>query len=443
MTSMACLAETLQTLFTTTADRVGQESGFVQRRRKLTGSTFARALVFGFLDTADATLRQLQHLAALSGVVVSPQAIAQRCTETAATFLRCLLEEAVQTVVAGEAVAIPLLQRFPAVVVMDSTTITLPAVLREVWRGCGGSTPAAAAAVLKIQLRLELCRGGIDVFALEDGTASDQRAPSQTAPLPPGGLRLSDQGFFCLPVFRAVVAAGAHFLTRPVPRLTLQTGAGERLSLGRFLDGCCGGIVDRPVVVGAAECLPCRLIAVRVPAAIAERRRAKEQAEARREGRAPRASVLRLSSWTIVLTSLAPETLSVAEALVLLRLRWQVELVFKRWKSAGVEVTHWRTAKPWQALCTVYAKLLASLVAQWLAAVSCWEIPAKSLHAAFAATRGCACLLAATLGRSRRRLTATLRLVRTLLAATCRLQHRVRTPATFQLLADPGLQPLT
>src|SRR5438105_2839079 len=118
MTSLPRVSATLQTLFTTTTDRLAQTSGFVQRRRKLTGAIFAQTLVFGFLSGAAATtLRQLQQAAATAGVAVSPQAIAQRCTEAAATFLRALLEEAVQTLIVGECAALPLLQRFPAVYV--------------------------------------------------------------------------------------------------------------------------------------------------------------------------------------------------------------------------------------------------------------------------------------------------------------------------------------
>ncbi len=442
MTSIPCLSTKLQQLFTTTADRLGRETGFVQRSRKLTGSAFALTLVFGFLDCATATLRQLQQTAVTAGVPVTPQAISQRCSEAAATFLRSLLEEAVQTLVSGEPTAIPLLQRFPAVLVMDSTTITLPAVLRRVWRGCGGSTLAAAAAVLKVQLRLDLCQGGIDVCELSDGTASDQKASSQRAPLPAGALRLSDQGFFSIPVFSAVVAAGAHFLVRPLPRLTLQAGTASRRSLVRFLAGQRRPLLDLPVVVGGRQNLACRLLAVRLPAVVAEQRRAKERAEAQREGRAPRETVLRLAQWTVILTSLDPAQLSLAEALVLLRLRWQVELVFKRWKSAGGQVETWRTSKPWQALCTVYAKLLACVVAHWLTAVGCWELPDKSLHAAVVAVQSSARALLCGLRLGLPRLVEAMTLLQEVLRTTCRLQKRQRCPASFQLLLDPSLQPL-
>jgi hypothetical protein len=442
MTSMAGLAQALQTLFTTTADDLARTTGFVQRRRKLMGAVFAQTLVFGLLQTPGATLRQLQQAAATAGTATSPQAIAQRSTETAATFLRQLFARALETLVTGEPAAIPLLQRFPAVVVMDSTTVPLPGNLAAVWQGCGGSTPTAAQAALKVQLRYDLRAGGLDVLELQDGRGSDQRAASQTAPLPPGALRLSDRGYFAVPVFRAVVAAGAHFLTHPLPQLTvLSPGNGPR-SLPRFLAARRTPVADLLVEVGGKAALACRLIAVRVAARVAEQRRADERAAARGEGRAVRTTVLALAGWTVLLTSLPREALSVRQALVLLRLRWQVELVFKQWKSAGNALTRWRTADKWRVLCTVYAKLLACLVQHWLLVSSCWALPDKSVAAAAETIRTRTMCLLSALRLGRGRVRTELLEQRRIIRSGCRLQHRKQRPASFQLLLNPYLTPV-
>lgn len=442
MTSMAGLAQALQTLFTTTADDLARTTGFVQRRRRLTGAVFAQTLVFGLLQTPGATLRQLQQAAATAGSAASPQAIAQRCTETAATFLRQVLAHALETLVTGEPAAIPLLQRFPAVVVMDSTTVPLPEHLAAVWQGCGGSTPTAARAALKVQLRYDLRAGGLDVLELQDGRGSDQRAASQTAPLPQGALRLSDRGYFAVPVFRAIVAAGAHFLTHPLPQLTVRSPGNGPRSLPRFLAARRTPVADLLVEVGGKEALACRLIAVRVADRVAEQRRADERAAARGEGRAVRPTVLALAGWTVLLTSLPREDLSVRQALVLLRLRWQVELVFKQWKSGGNDLTRWRTADTWRVLCTVYAKLLACLVQHWLLVSSCWSLPDKSVAAAADTIRTRTMCLLTALRRGCGRIRTELAEQRRIIRSGCRLQHRQQRPASFQLLLNPYLTPV-
>jgi hypothetical protein len=73
--------------------------------------------------------------------------------------------------------------------------------------------------------------------------------------------------------------------------------------------------------------------------------------------------------------------LSVAEAMVLGRLRWQIELLIKLWKSHG-RIDESRSAKPWHILCDVYAKLLAMLVQHWLLLVAAWRYADRSLSKA-------------------------------------------------------------
>src|SRR5437868_5155469 len=89
-TTVAQLADTLQTLFSTTADQTARDAGFLRRQRKLSGASFAQALVFTWLDNPDATLDQLATATALSQMPLTPQALDERFTLQAAEFFRRL-----------------------------------------------------------------------------------------------------------------------------------------------------------------------------------------------------------------------------------------------------------------------------------------------------------------------------------------------------------------
>src|SRR2546423_11433027 len=138
MTTVPQLAQTLQTLLTTTADALARRTGFVQRQSKMSGALFAQALVFGWLANPHASLENLAQAAAAVGVAISPQGLDQRCTEAAAVFLEALLGAAVQAVVAADPGAIPLLQRLSAVGLLGFSTPVLPDALGPWWPGCGG-----------------------------------------------------------------------------------------------------------------------------------------------------------------------------------------------------------------------------------------------------------------------------------------------------------------
>src|SRR2546429_1634006 len=184
MTTVPQLAQTLQTVVTTTADAAARATGFVQRRSKLTGAAFVQALVFGWLANPHASVAALAQAAAVAGVAISPQGLDQRCGEAAAAFLEAVLAAAVQAVVAAEPVAIPLLQRFRAVVLLDCSTIVLPDALGLWWPGCGGASATHTQAALKLGGGFDLCRGAPRGPPLFDGRPPQSTTPTQSAAPP-------------------------------------------------------------------------------------------------------------------------------------------------------------------------------------------------------------------------------------------------------------------
>src|SRR5690348_275236 len=330
MTTIADLTQTLQTLFTTTAETLARRSGFVQRTSKLTGALFAQTLVFGWLANPHAALEALAQTAAAVGVGISAQGLDQRLGEAAAAFLDELLRAAVHSVIAAEPLAIPLLARFSAVVLCDSSTITLPQALAPWWPGC---TPGTAA--MKQHVRYDLCTGHLTGPLLHDGRTSDRRTPVQTAPLPRGALRLADLGFFTLEVFAQMSQAGVFWLSRLLSGTALYTLDATRWEVLALLQAQQSATVDLPILLGAQHHLSARLLAVRLPPEMAAQRRHRLRERAREKGETPSATALAWCAWFILVTNVPPAQLSLREALVLLRARWQVELLFKLWKSHG------------------------------------------------------------------------------------------------------------
>ena len=435
MTTITQLAEGLRTLFTTVADDLGRRSGFVERRSKLTGALFAQALVFGWLADPAAALPQLAAAAALAGVSISPQGLDQRCTSAAAGFLESLLCAAVDVLIQADKVAIPLLARFTAVELLDSSTLVLPDALADWYPGCGGSSPVHTSAALKLHVRFDLCRGSLRGPLTSDGRTHESTSPLQTAPLPQGSLRVADLGYFCLAVLAAIAAAGSYFLTRMHHTTAVFTPSGQRTRLLDLLGPAPSYELD--VLLGCHEQLPARLLAVRVPPEVANQRRRRLRREARDKGRTPSAENLAWADWTLLVTNAGADLLSLPEALVLARARWQIELLFKLWKQYG-QIDASRSAKPWRVLCEVWAKLLAVLIQHWLALTGCWQCPQRSLVKAAQVVRTHAMHVLATLSTLDRLAEALAALHRSLPAA-CRLNPRKKHPNTSQLLLNPSL----
>jgi len=432
MTSVACLAQTLQTLLTTTAEQVATSTGCIRRHRKLSGTTLAQILVLGWLHQPAATLHQLAQMAATLGVAITPQGIDQRFTEETATFLKQILDVAVTQILASDPVAIPLWRRFPAVMIQDSSIVLLPAPLATTWRGCGSADPQIAAAAIKLQVRLDLVTGALQGPLLQDGRVHDLKAPAQTLEVPSGALRLADLGYFSLEILQQLSQQGDCWLTRWQAGTVVLDAAGHPLDLVAWLTAQGDSPVDCSMWLGYAYHLPARLLAQRVPPEVAELRRRRLRAEAQRRGQPVSPLRWATADWAIYLTNVPADRLTWQEALVLGHARWQIELLFKLWKSQGV-IDEWRSTHPWRILCELYAKLIAMVVQHWMVLTTCWQFPNRSWVKAAQTIRAYAILVASALvGLAD--LTHVLAHLSQCLAAGCRLNTRKAAPNTYQLL---------
>lgn len=397
----------------------------------MTGAKFTQTLVFGWLSNSQATLEELAQTSATLGVEISSQGIDQRFTRAAAACLEQVLSAAVGEMIGADPVAIPILQRFNGVHILDSSTIQLPGALAEVWAGCGNQVPGNEASV-KVQVGIDLSTGDLRGPLLQDGRSHDRSSPLQRASLPAGALRLADLGYFSLDTLQELDSRGVYWLSRLQVQTAVFDQYGERQYLVNLLRCQHEDQVDLPVKLGVSQRLSCRLLAQRVPQEVADQRRRRLQDQARRRGQEVSKNRLKLVDWTIYITNAPADLLSLPEALVLARARWQVELLFKLWKSHGL-IDEWRSAKPWRILCEVYAKLLAMLVQHWLLLVSCWSYPGRSLWKAAQTVRRHALHLASMFAWEQR-LVEAINVIRRCLAAGCRINKRKSALHTYQLL---------
>ena len=435
------VASLMQELFLRDAEVLAKRTGFQKRTSKLCATQFAQVIVMGFLADPDITLDELAQIAAQLDAPVSPQAIDQRFTAEAVAFLERLLLSQIRHVVrAEEPTTAALLGRFSQVCLQDSTVIPLPAAFEDRYRGCGGSTDEAGRAALKFQVRLDLLRGGFEAIRIEEGRQCDQTTPLQTEAIEPGSLHLRDLGYFDLDVLQAITDRAAYFVSRLNDQVSvLDPQTGQPLDLIAWLShlGPRARAVERPVAIGVNHGLSCRLIAIRVPPAIARRRRQELNRRAQKKGYTPTARKLALCEWNVYVTNAGGELLSIEEVVVLARLRWQIELLFKHWKSDG-KLAHSRSEKPERVLCEIFAKLIGLIVEHWILLQSCWGDFRISLRRASKAVRRCAMMILVTF-QDAGRFATTLELIRKRLVKAARKEKRARHPSAFQLVEIPSI----
>jgi hypothetical protein len=162
---------------------------------------------------------------------------------------------------------------------------------------------------------------------------------------------------------------------------------GTPLNLLAYLKQQATGLVDREVVLGAAERLRCRLIAIRVPEEIANRRRQQARETAKRKGRTPSEEHLELLGWSLFITNNSVADLTWKAVVVLYRARWQIELLFKLWKSHNQLARSRAGASALEVLAVFYAKLLGVVLQHWILVATAGLRESRSMFKAALALR--------------------------------------------------------
>ena len=164
------------------------------------------------------------------------------------------------------------------------------------------------------------------------------------------------------------------WLTRLKANCQLFDTDDTRLCLLKWLLAHNSCQLDCPILVGKHAKLPVRLLAQRVSEPVANKRMRQIKKQAKRKGKTPSFSRLALADWDIYITNISVQQLTLKEAFVLARVRWQIELRFKRFKSLG-QIDESRSNKPIRIWCEVYAQLIAMVIPHWILLVGGWRYP--------------------------------------------------------------------
>ncbi len=179
----------------------------------------------------------------------------------------------------------------------------------------------------------------------------------------PGDVMAHDRGYARVRNFAHARANGADFLTRiGWCSLKLYDLAGRSFDLLAALPESGAPVVEHQVQIGSARGgMTARLIIARKPAEATERQQVRLHRKAGRKGQQTDPRTLRTAGFMMLLTSLPGERATAEEMVRLYRMRWQIELAFKRLKSLG-GFAELRASDPRLARAWLLAHLIAAVL---------------------------------------------------------------------------------
>jgi Transposase DDE domain len=206
----------------------------------------------------------------------------------------------------------------PELRINDATVLSIPGSQGTDWRLHVVYDPA------------QCCLRRVEISDRRGGERLDRDRPQ------PGDVVCGDRGLAHARGIHAVSEAGAYVLLRMHwQNIRLHDAQGQPLDMDQTLKKADAGETGTNVNVPLAGRVPvaARLLIRPLPTEAANRNRQRLRRNAAKKGRTPQATTLRLAGYFCVLTTLPEALASDDVVLELYRIRWQIELFFKRCKG--------------------------------------------------------------------------------------------------------------
>jgi hypothetical protein len=255
------------------------------------------------------------------------------------------------------------LEQFVEVIIVDSTSFQVPANLAHLFKGAGGSGSEAA---IKIRFGYDL-KSGRFFYKIQEGNASDnQKGNGVTEEVSRGAIRISDLGFFNLHTFAELDEQGSYFLSRWKTGVNLyqRTEEGEyiQFDLVRFVKKMQPKQIELDLSIQESNAyVKIRLVVEKVPETVVRQRIRRKKRECQRKKRTFSPTFKVLASVNTYITNAPKKKLPRHVCRLLYSIRWQIELIFKVWKS-NFALDRVAGIRRERVLCTLYAKLFCIFV---------------------------------------------------------------------------------
>lgn len=370
---MKLLHQELLTQFSQdTITQVALETGFIQRRRKLTAMDSLLLFVFTAKHLSSSTLEQLStDLEDQTGKTLSAEGLNQRFNWRAVVFLQTIFERLLQTKCLHSFQKLSKYATiFEKVRVLDSTAFQIPDAFASWFPGTGCTS-------VKFQLEFELLRGQFTHAHFEPGRVHDAKTGNRLCQtVQPKELILRDLGYLNLEEYEKLTKqTQRYFISRlrnnavvyrknPSPsyysngKIKVSTEY-TRHSIQELAEtvGENETVEFEGIYVGKNKVkMPIRLIICHFSMAQQQKRMARMKEIERVTGLRYQEKTKAMSAYGVYITNL-PEAIPKEEIYQIYSLRWQIELIFKVWKST-MKLAHCKPMKIERFICYFYSQLI-------------------------------------------------------------------------------------
>lgn len=306
----------------------------------------------------------LEHCSAVlsdhSGITISRQSLNERFSERAVEFVKEIFKQALE-IELGYFYNSTLFAQFNYVRIKDSTKFNVDNRLEKQFKGSGGDKYAKKACVC-IQYEYDIKSGKILDLSITPGTITDSTNAKDTqCNINNQDLVIRDLGYYNLEVLMAFEKSQAYFISR----LNMSTSIfyakdGAQISFKKLYASMIRKKVtslEIEALVSKGHMKKLRMIVTIIPRQEYEKKLRKVNKYNKDHGYTTSDDYKARSRFGIFITDIAVAMISKEEILLLYKLRWQIELTFKVWKSVCA-IDKLQPMKYERYICILISKLI-------------------------------------------------------------------------------------
>lgn len=328
--------------------QLARQSGFIQRSSsKIKGHEFVKALVLPIQGSVEDSLNDIciRMSQFNPDTDISAPALVQRINKASSSkFMKIIFEKILQNSREKFKKESPKngdsLNSFNNIFIQDSTVFEINKHLSRYFPGTkrGGKKGGnSCKSQVKIDLIQNFATGKIEDVQIYEGKRPDQALSDKIITrLHIGDLVFRDLGYFKIEVFKTIMSVGAFFISRfpSHVKVYLNPEDNKLTSLGDYLNRNYKNqsVIDLTVWI-SDERLKVRLIAYRMPKNTVKERLRKTNQSAKKMGRVTSKQKLALLEFSIFISNIPIDMITAERIGTIYRLRWEIELIFKTWKS--------------------------------------------------------------------------------------------------------------
>jgi hypothetical protein len=292
-------------------------------------------------------------------VSIRKQSLHDRYTTHAVEFIKQILSDQMKNQIGLK--DSDLYGTFPSVFIQDATRFKLPEKFKSLYPGysnqCGQSSG------LGIQFVYDIKQGTINYINLHSALANDSVYANQLAWLTPGSLLIRDLGYFSMDSIKDIKKKQAYYLSRLKPKTTLYKREGDeliRIDMGKLLTKMKRyniPFIEEELYVSTSDKVISRVCIFLMPEKVRQERIRKNKTTNKGKKHSCTDEFGIWLAFNIFITNVSQAQCSIEEISKLYRIRWQIELIFKTWKSY-YRIDQIKSMKIQRIECYMYASLL-------------------------------------------------------------------------------------